>query len=162
MSKMTNKVMFKVWLCLGSLCLGLWSGAAAQTLTQSAPVSLSSFALNPSSTDAELSVSVTNTGEKRVVAVALGVVMVDAFNDVIAVHYARWTDDLNTLAPGASATLSTDFFETRADELFLSVPFVYAVRFEDGTIWKENLNHVTTELLSRFEVAASSSVLQPQ
>ena len=155
---MANEVLKTLYLCLG-LCL--WSGAAAQTLTQSAPLALSSFALNTSSTNAELSVGVTNTGEKRVVAAAVGVVIVDAFDDVIAVHYARWTDELSTLAPGESATLTTSFFETRADELFLSVPYVYALRFEDGTIWKENLNHVTTELLSRFEVAASSSVLQP-
>ena len=156
---MANKLLKALYLCLG-LCL--WSGAAAQTLTQNAPLALSSFVLNTSSTNAELSVAVTNTGEKRVVAAAVGVVMVDAFDDVITVHYARWTDELSPLAPGESATLTTSFFETRADELFLSVPYVYALRFEDGTIWKENLNHVTTELLSRFEVAASSSVLQPQ
>ena len=93
--------------------------------------------------------------------VAVGVVMVDAFNDVIAVEYARWTDDLSTLGPGESAELTNSFVETRADELFSSVPFIYAVRYEDGDVWKENLSNVATELLSRFEVAVSPSNLQP-
>ncbi len=149
---------------LALLSLGLWSGAAAQEvlpLTQSAPARLEAFSVTTSEVSVEVAATMTNTSENRVVGVAVGVVMVDAFNDVIAVQYVRWTDDLSTLAPGESAALTNSFVETRADELFSSVPFVYAVRFENGDVWKENLSNVATELLSRFEVAVSPSNLQP-
>lgn len=146
---------------LGSL---LWSGAAQEVsiLTQRAPAKLESFAANTTSANVEVALTVTNTAqEKRVVALAVGVVMVDAFNDVIAVNYVRWTDDIRMLEPEESADLTNSFIELRADDLFLSVPFIYAVRFEDGEVWKQDLSGAATELLSRFEVAASSSTLQP-
>ena len=143
----------------------IWSSVAAQEvlyLTQSAPTELEAFSATTSDANVEVTVSLTNTDdENRIVGVAVGVVLIDAFDDVIAVQYARWTDDLSTLAPGESAELTNSFVETRADELFSSVPFIYAVRFEDGEVWKENLSDVATELLGRFGVAVSSSTLQP-
>ena len=147
------------------LGLLLWSGAAAQEVlrfTQSAPIELGAFSAAANGADVEITATLTNTGdEKRVVGIAVGIVMIDAFNDPIAVEYARWTGDLSTLAPGQSAELTDNFVEARADELFSSAPFVYAVRFEDGEVWKQDLSGVATELLSRFEVAVSSETLQP-
>ena len=90
------------------LCgLVLWGAVAAQdvrALTQGAPLGLESSTLSAEGATAELSVRLGNAGDKRVVAVAVGVVMVDAFNDAIAVHYVRWTDDLGTLRQGESAS----------------------------------------------------------
>ncbi len=151
-----------------AMVLGLlvcWCGAAGQAvqvMTQNAPVVLEAFSVNTNSASVDVTLTVANTEEeKRVVAVAVGVVLVDAFNDVIAVNYARWTDDLSVLEAGGRTALTNSFVELRADDLFLAVPFIYAVRFEDGEVWKQDLSGVSTELLSRFEVAASSSALQP-
>ena len=148
------------------MLLGLlvWSGAAAQTLplTQRAPLELEAFSATTDGANVDIAVTLTNTGgENRVVGVAVGVVLVDAFDDVIAVDYARWTGDLSTLAPGQSAALTDSFVEPRADELFSSAPFIYAVRFENGEVWKQDLSGVATELLGRFGVAVSSETLQP-
>ncbi len=149
----------------GLFGLLVWSGAAAQgvlSLTQRAPLELEAFSATTNGASVEIAVALTNTSdENRVVGVAVGVVMVDAFNDVIAVEYGRWTDDLSTLAPGESAEVTDSFVETRADELFSSAPFVYAARFEDGQVWKQDLSGIATELLGRFEVAVSSETLQP-
>ena len=159
--------MIKVVLFL-SVCL--WGSVAAQpvevqrveALTQNAPAQLAAVSVSAEGVRVEVSATLTHRGrEGRIVALALGVVMIDAFNDVIAVNYVRWTDDLAGLEVGENANLSSSFVAPRADDLFLSVPFVYAVRFENGEVWKEDLSHVSTELLSRFEVAASSSTLQP-
>ena len=151
------------------LGLLLWSSAAAQEvlrLTQSAPIELGAFSATADGANIEIAATLANieagaNGEGRVVGVAIGVVAIDAFNDVIAVEYVRWTGDLSTLAPGQSAELTDSFVETRADELFSSAPFVYAVRFENGEVWKQDLSGIATELLSRFEVAVSSETLQP-
>ena len=152
----------RLGLLLGALLL--LNGAAAQkveALAQNAPVELAAFNVAADGAQLEISVTLANRArERRVAAVALGVVMVDAFNDVIAVKYARWTEGLGGLE-GEGADLSSGFTEFRAEELFLAVPFVYAVRFEDGEVWKEDLSSVATLLLSRFEAAVSPSTLQP-
>ena len=160
--------MIKVVMLFLGVCL--WGSVAAQhgeaqrveALTQNAPAQLAAVSVSAEGVSVEVSATLTQRSrEERIVALALGIVMVDAFNDVIAVNYIRWMEDLAGLEVGENANLSSSFVTPRADDLFLSVPFVYAVRFEDGEVWKENLSNVATELLARFEVAVSSSTLQP-
>lgn len=157
-----RRFLYVLWTVLfGSVGSGV-AAQSVQMLTQNAPLQLESFALDTDGATAELAVSVSNVSdEKRIIAIAVGVVMVDTFNDAITVHYARWTQDLEPLPPGETSELTSRFTETRAGDLALSVPFVYAVRFGDGEVWKQDLSGVATELLSRFEVAVSSTTLQP-
>jgi hypothetical protein len=126
---------------------GFASGETTIVITQSgAPLKIARYATSFRSDQITHSTSVVNLTDKPIVAVQIGFATFDAFNDFMGA-FTGWS--IENLPPGKEekrgwsqkpyAAFSFERYGT-------GVAYVKAVRFEDGTIWKADMNEVLNDL----------------